>query len=278
MRRTILLMGDPGSGFPGGAEDIRDQWLCKPAACILAEGKNRRTDGSQMAGAFGEQEDAEQAHDREVQPVRGAPSHLLIDQDGIRGQFHGDGDGLGFAGVEVGGAQGIGDGEWGADFEPSGKDGVGAFQLGEDCGRDDDLPEKRGQQVRKARLQEGGDRRGVADDEHRLAGKEFLDGDEILGEVFLSVVHGDFAATEFMEELRLAEVGDFGGLAEGDFAGAVKPDGEVQGGAALGERGFQRSRQCDVHGGRKVALETGDGNGLTEGRMIRGMKIFASKL
>ena len=121
---------------------------------------------------------------------------------------------------------------------------------------DDDLGEKLPEEVGATDVQQCGERRGVADDEHRSAGGgflEFADGDEVFGKVLGSVVHGDATPAEFAHEFRLGQSGCFGGLAEGDFFGGEKPDGEVQGGSTLGERGFEWRWQSDLHGGAKVA-------------------------
>ena len=47
-------------------------------------------------------------------------------------------------------------------------------------------------------------------------------------------MHGDFAASEFADEVELGHAGGFRGLAERDFLGGEKADGEVQCSAALG--------------------------------------------
>ena len=93
------------------------------------------------------------------------------------------------------------------DLEPFGKARVGVQEFVANGGRDDDALEKLRQQLIEPCLQQRGDRRGVADDEHwSAAGAEFLDGDEILREVLDAVVHRDFAAARLVKKLRLVEV------------------------------------------------------------------------
>ncbi len=202
-----------------------------------------------------EKQDAKEARDGKAKPEGGATPELLIEQDGVGVEFEREGDGLRLTGIEVCGADGDGNGGGGADFKPRREGGMGPQEFGAHCGRDEHPLEKRWQQVGVPGLQEGGNRGGVADDEHFSAARaELCDGGEILRQILGAVVDGDFSAAQFVEKLSLAEVGDFGGLAERDFAGGVKADGEVQRRLLGRERRFQRRGQGDVHGAGRYRL------------------------
>lgn len=245
--------------FSRGAEDIGDQGFGKPAAREILEFSDDGRDGVDEAGAFGEGKAAEQTGGLETQVASDQPAEALIHQDGGRAKIEGEGERFGFAGVEMGRGESGGNVVRRADLEPCGQDRVIAAEFGLDGRRDEDFGKELLEQAGTPDFQERGERRSVADDEHGSAtegGAQFADGDEILGEFLPSVVHRDFAASEFAHEVELRHAGGFRGLAEGGFLGGEKTDGEMQGGPALGERGFERGRQGDVHGTMLAGLPT----------------------
>ena len=94
MRRMILPVGGPGSGFPGGAEDGGDEGFIKPTTGEVMQFGDDGGDGIEKTGILGEKEAAEQAGGLQPEAARGTAAEAFIHQERVGMKLQGEGEGL----------------------------------------------------------------------------------------------------------------------------------------------------------------------------------------